>query len=155
MKLRLTACTLLSLAVPLTAPAADDTEPAEMAVRGTRAASDPALPAVTDGVDVRRPADLNVVNVQYGLSYLPSLLVRKRYIGDRNGVVAPRSSGSLQGARSLAYVDGMPPFNLLGNSFGNTPRRGMLAPEEIARMDVAYGPYLASSPATPWASRCS
>ncbi|MEW5887789.1 MAG: TonB-dependent receptor [Pseudomonadota bacterium] len=146
MKLRLTACTLLSLAAPLTAPAADDTELAEMTVRGARPALDPALPAVAEGVDARRLADLNVVNVEDGLRYLPSLLVRKRFIGDRNGVVASRSSGSLQGARSLAYVDGMLLSNLLGNSFGNTPRWGMVAPEEIARMDVIYGPYSALYP---------
>ncbi len=118
----------------------------EMTVSGARPAFDATLPAVTEGIDAKRLAELNVINVEDGLRYLPSLLVRKRYVGDRNGVVASRSSGSLQGARSLVYADGMLLSNLLGNSFSNTPRWGMVAPEEIERMDVAYGPYSALYP---------
>ena len=115
----------------------------EMTVSGARPAFAPSLPAVAEGVTAERLAEQNVINVEDGLRYLPSLLVRKRFIGDRNGTIASRSSGSQQGARSLVYVDGMLISNLLGNSFGNTPRWGMVAPEEIERMDVSYGPYSA------------
>lgn len=144
--LRTAAAVLVLMLLPLPSLGADDTEMGEMTVRAIRPAFDPALPAVVEGVDAERLSDLNIVNVEDGLRYLPSLLVRKRYIGDRNGVVASRSSGSLQGARSVVYVDGMLLSNLLGNSYGNTPRWGMVAPEEIARMDVAYGPYSALYP---------
>jgi iron complex outermembrane receptor protein len=135
-----------ALVAPALAAPEKDTELAEMKVSEARPALDPTLPAVIEGIDAGRLADLNVVNVEDGLRYMPGLLVRKRYIGDRNGVVASRSSGSLQGARSLVYADGMLLSNLLGNSFGNTPRWGMVAPEEIERMDVAYGPYSALYP---------
>ena len=118
----------------------------EMTVSGARPAFDTTLPAVTEGIDASRLADLNVINVEDGLRYMPSLLVRKRHVGDRNGTIASRSSGSQQGARSLVYADGMLLSNLLGNSFGNTARWGMVAPEEIERMDVAYGPYSALYP---------
>lgn len=118
----------------------------EMTVSGARPAFDATLPAVTEGIDARRLAEQNVINVEDGLRYLPSLLVRKRFIGDRNGTIASRSSGSQQGARSLVYADGMLISNLLGNSFANTARWGMVAPEEIERMDVSYGPYSALYP---------
>lgn len=135
-----------ALIAPPLAAADQDTELAEMKVSEARPALDPSVPAVVEGIDAKRLADLNVVNVEDGLRYMPSLLVRKRYVGDRNGVVASRSSGSQLGARSLVYVDGMLLSNLLGNSFANTPRWGMVAPEEIERMDVAYGPYSALYP---------
>ena len=144
MKLKtITWATLRALGAP--AMAADESLP-EMTVSGSRPAFAPTLPAVSEGIDERRLAEQNVINVEDGLRYLPSLLVRKRYVGDRNGTIASRSSGSQQGARSLVYADGMLLSNLLGNSFGNTPRWGMVAPEEIERMDVAYGPYSALYP---------
>lgn len=118
----------------------------EMTVSGSKPAFAPSLPAVAEGITAERLAEQNVINVEDGLRYMPSLLVRKRFIGDRNGTIASRSSGSQQGARSLVYVDGMLISNLLGNSFANTARWGMVAPEEIERMDVAYGPYSALYP---------
>jgi iron complex outermembrane receptor protein len=126
--------------------AADENALPEMTVSGVRSGLPATLPAAVEAIDAGRLADQNVINVEDGLRYMPSLLVRKRYIGDRNGTVASRSSGSQQGARSLVYADGMLLSNLLGNSFGNTPRWGMVAPEEVERMDVAYGPYSALYP---------
>lgn len=139
--------TLLALGAPA-AGAADGAESSlpEMTVSGSRPAFASTLPAVTEGIDERRLADQNVINVEDGLRYMPSLLVRKRFIGDRNGTISSRSSGTQQGARSLVYADGMLLSNLLGNSFANTPRWGMVAPEETERMDVAYGPYSALYP---------
>ena len=131
---------LVALGAPAAGAAEGEQSLPEMTVSGARPAFAPSLPAVAEGVTAERLAEQNVINVEDGLRYLPSLLVRKRFIGDRNGTLASRSSGSQQGARSLAYVDGMLISNLLGNSFGNTPRWGMVAPEEIERMDVSYGP---------------
>ena len=137
---------LAVLGSPLAGAAEGEQSLPEMTVSGARPAFAPSLPAVAEGVTAERLAEQNVINVEDGLRYLPSLLVRKRFIGDRNGVVASRSSSTRQGARSLVYVDGMLISNLLGNSFSNAPRWGMAAPEEIERMDVAYGPYSALYP---------
>ena len=137
--------TLVALGAPVAVAADGEQALPEMTVSGSRPAFAPTLPAVTEGIDERRLADQNVINVEDGLRYLPSLMVRKRFIGDRNGVMTSRSSGN-QGARSLVYADGMLLSNLLGNGYGNTPRWGMVAPEEIERMDVAYGPYSALYP---------
>ena len=78
---------------------------------------------------------------------MPSLLVRKRYIGDYNhAVLSTRASGTGNSARSLVYADGVLLSNLLGNGATFTPRWGMVTPEEIARVDVLYGPFSAAYP---------
>ena len=71
--------------------------------------------------------------------------MRKRYIGDYDhAVLATRASGSGNSARSLVYADGILLSNLLGNGAGFTPRWGLVAPEEIERVDVLYGPFSAA-----------
>ncbi len=79
------------------------------------------------------------------LKYFPSLNVRKRYIGDYDhAVLASRASGTSNSARSLVFVDGIALANLLGNGAAYTPRWGLVAPQEIERVDVLYGPYSAA-----------
>ena len=138
--------TFVALGTPVAGAAEGEQSLPEMTVSGSKPAFATTLPAVTEGITEERLAEQNVINVEDGLRYMPSLLVRKRYVGDRNGTIASRSSGSQQGARSVVYADGMLLSNLLGNSFGNTARWGMVAPEEIERMDVSYGPYSALYP---------
>jgi iron complex outermembrane receptor protein len=79
------------------------------------------------------------------LKYLPSLLVRKRYIGDYNhAVLSTRASGTGNSARSAVYADGILLSNYLGNGATFAPRWGMVTPEEIERVDVLYGPFSAA-----------
>ena len=77
----------------------------------------------------------------------PSLLVRKRHIGDTQAPLATRTSGVGASARSLIYADGVLLSALIGNnnSFAS-PRWGMVSPEEIERIDVLYGPFSAAYP---------
>jgi iron complex outermembrane recepter protein len=87
---------------------------------------------------------VNATDAEDALKYLPSLNVRKRYIGDYNhAVLASRATGTDRSARSLVYADGIPLANLLGNGANYTPRWGLVTPEEIERVDVLYGPYSA------------
>jgi iron complex outermembrane recepter protein len=90
--------------------------------------------------------EMNVVNVEDSLQYTPSLFIRKRYIGDRNGIIATRTSGSTQSARSLVYADGLLLSNLLGNTFSYPPRWNIIGAEEIDTIDVLYGPFSAMLP---------
>nr|WP_295083516.1 TonB-dependent receptor [uncultured Roseateles sp.] len=95
------------------------------------------------GVEIAR--SINATDAEDALKYLPSLLVRKRYIGDYNhAVLSTRASGTGNSARSLVYADGIPLSNLLGNGATFTPRWGMVTPEEIERVDVLYGPFSAA-----------
>jgi iron complex outermembrane receptor protein len=104
------------------------------------------IPTTLEGLaaaDIAR--SINATDAGDALKYLPSLLVRKRYPGDYNhAVLSTRASGTGNSARALVFVDGIPIANLLGNGAGFTPRWGLVAPEEIARVDVLYGPFSAA-----------
>ncbi len=90
---------------------------------------------------------INATDAEDVLKYLPSLTVRKRYIGDYDhAVLGSRASGTGNSARSLVYADGMLLSNLLGNGATFTPRWGLVMPEEIERVDVLYGPFSAAYP---------
>ena len=83
----------------------------------------------------------NVFNPEDALRYMPNLMVRKRYIGDRNALISGRSYSNLQAPRGLVLMDNYLISNFLGRF--DAPRWNMIAPEEIARVDVLYGPYSA------------
>jgi iron complex outermembrane receptor protein len=90
---------------------------------------------------------INALDAEDALKYFPSLVVRKRYVGDfDHAVLASRASGTGNSARSLVYADGILLSNLLGNGATYTPRWGLVTPEEIARVDVLYGPFSAAYP---------
>jgi iron complex outermembrane receptor protein len=104
------------------------------------------LPTTIEGLTAAQiEASVNATDSEDALKYLPSLLVRKRYIGDYNhAVLSTRASGTGNSARSLVYADGVLLSNLLGNGASFTPRWGLVTPEEIARVDVLYGPFSAA-----------
>lgn len=116
-------------------------------VRGLQPTSLPThLPTTIEGIsgdEVRER--INTTDAEDALKYFPSLLVRKRYIGDYDhAVLATRASGTGNSARSLVYADGILLSNLLGNGASFTPRWGLVAPAEIERVDVLYGPFSAA-----------
>jgi iron complex outermembrane receptor protein len=120
-----------------------------MTVIGRRESSLPAqIPTTVEGIDREQlNAEINAVDAEDALKYFPSLLVRKRYIGDYDhAVLATRASGTGNSARSLVYADGILLSNLLGNGATFTPRWGLVTPEEIERVDVLYGPFSAAYP---------
>ncbi|MEO6280983.1 TonB-dependent receptor [Roseateles sp.] len=104
------------------------------------------IPTTLEGVtaaDIAR--SINATDAEDALRYLPSLLVRKRYPGDYNhAVLSTRASGTGNSARALVFVDGIPLANLLGNGAAFTPRWGLVGAEEVARVDVLYGPFSAA-----------
>ena len=106
------------------------------------------IPATIEGVTREQIEEtVNATDSPDALKYFPSLLVRKRYIGDYNhAVLSSRASGTGNSARSAVYADGILLSNYLGNGATYTPRWGMVSPEEIERVDVMYGPYSAAYP---------
>jgi len=87
---------------------------------------------------------INAVNTEDMLKYVPSIVVRKRHYGDTQDPIATRTSGVGASARSLLYVDGILVSSLIGNN--NTtasPHFGIAAPEDISSIDVLYGPFAA------------
>jgi copper(I)-binding protein len=106
------------------------------------------IPTTIEGVSGETVArTVNATDAEDALKYLPSLNVRKRYVGDfDHAVLASRASGTQNSARSLVYADGILLSNLLGNGASFTPRWGLVTPEEIERVDVLYGPFSAAYP---------
>ncbi|WP_342118345.1 TonB-dependent receptor [Pseudoduganella sp. OTU4001] len=104
------------------------------------------IPTTIEGITRKQMEDqVNASDAEDALKYLPSLLVRKRYIGDYNhAVLSTRASGTGNSARSAVFADGVLLSNYLGNGATFAPRWGMVAPEEIERVDVLYGPFSAA-----------
>lgn len=121
-------------------------------VQGAAASSLPTnIPTTRETVtreDIER--SINATDSEDALKYLPSLLVRKRYVGDYNhAILSSRASGTGNSARSAVYADGILLSNFLGNGVGGLsfpPRWGLVTPEEIERVDVMYGPFSAAYP---------
>lgn len=104
------------------------------------------LPSTAESVTAEKLAEtINVVNTEDALKYMPSIMVRKRHIGDTYAPMTTRTSGPGQSARSLILADGVLLSALIGNNNGSaSPRWSMVAPEEIERIDVMYGPFSAA-----------
>jgi iron complex outermembrane receptor protein len=118
-------------------------------VTGTRSYADEhQLPQTTESVTARQVTQaINAVNTEDALKYLPSVLVRKRYIGDTQAPMATRTTGINASARSLVYADGVLLSALLNNNNQNgSPQWFMVSPQEIERIDVMYGPFSAAYP---------
>ncbi|HSV52488.1 MAG TPA: TonB-dependent receptor plug domain-containing protein, partial [Burkholderiaceae bacterium] len=109
------------------------------------------IPTTMEGVTrAQIEQTINATDSEDALKYFPSLLVRKRYIGDYNhAILSSRASGTGNSARSAVYADGILLSNYLGNGVGGLsfpPRWGLVTPEEIDRVDVMYGPFSAAYP---------
>ncbi len=121
-----------------------DASLAPITVSGSRSPLDPNLPTTTASKTAEQVREQNFVNVEDALKYVPTMTIRKRYAGDRNSLIGGRSFSELQPQRGLVYVDGYLLSQFLGQF--NAPRWGMVAPEELERIDVLYGPFSALYP---------
>ncbi len=119
-------------------------------VQGSRPSSLPTtIPTTLESASAESiERTVNASDSEDALKYFPSLLVRKRYIGDYNhAVLSSRASGTGNSARSAVYADGILLSNYLGNGVGGLsfpPRWALVTPEEIERVDVMYGPFSAA-----------
>ncbi len=123
----------------------DDTALPTVTVNSARSTLDRDLP--TTSVSKTQEAlrqQQNIFNPEDALRNLPSMSIRKRYSGDRNALVGGRSFSTTQAPRALVYMDGYLLSNFLGRF--DAPRWNMIAPEEMTRIDVLYGPFSALYP---------
>jgi len=147
---RASAAALAFAAIPLDPAHAEesaDHDHREIVVTGHHADDRIDLPPATRvTLDARDIATkINAISVEDTLKYAPSLIVRKRHVGDNFAPIATRTSGLGASARSLIFADGVPLSALIANNNGNgSPRWSLVAPEEIARVDVLYGPFSAA-----------
>jgi len=88
---------------------------------------------------------INAVDTEDAVKYLPSVFLRKRNYGDTQAVMATRVWGVSSSARSLIFADGVPLTALIANNNNiGGPRWGLVAPAEIERIDLMYGPFSAA-----------
>ena len=153
-----TAC-FVALSLPVAAHAADDTIPP---IPAPPSASQPVQQVVTTDNKTALPENIPAVVAEFTaqqieesvnaftsaetLKYLPDIEVRERYIGDRNGLIATRTTGTTSGAESIVYADDLLLSNFLGNSYSYPPRWGMVSVPEIQTLDFVYGPFSAVYP---------
>ena len=86
---------------------------------------------------------INMSTVEDALMYEPNLIIRRRFIGDPNGVIGMRGSNMFQGSRTMVFADGMPLHYHLQTRWSGSPRWSLVSPSEIEAAEVIYGPYSA------------
>lgn len=86
---------------------------------------------------------INFTNVEDAIANEPNLIVRKRYIGDPNGTLGIRGANIFQTTRSLVFADGLPLHYHLQTQYSGAPRWSVVAPNEVEKVEVLYGPFSA------------
>jgi len=140
--------TLLALALLPAATRADEPAPLEeVIVVGQRQAPITVSPrGLSVSLGAEQFQSVNASGVEDLMKYAPNFFVRKRYIGDLNGVPGFRGTHSTLSARTLVLLDGFLIANFLGNSFSFPPKWGLAGPQEVAQFDIVYGPYSSRHP---------
>jgi len=103
----------------------------------------PQLPSTTASKTTEQLRERSLFNADDAVALLPSITIRKRWLGDRNAFMGGRSYQVFQAGRSLVYVDGYLISNFLSNS---APRWHMVNMEALERVDAVYGPFSAVYP---------
>ncbi|MDQ2077780.1 TonB-dependent receptor [Marinimicrobium sp. ABcell2] len=92
------------------------------------------------------PEDMQAINATTTedlVKYEPSLVIRRRFIGDANGTLGMRGSNMFQTSRAMVFADGVPLHYLLQSRWSGAPRWTMVSASEIERVEVLYGPFSA------------
>mgnify|MGYP001565662387 CR=1 FL=1 len=115
----------------------------EVSVIADRLARETVVVSPTSTITAEELTAINLLTVEDAVAYEPSVVIRRRYVGDPNGVVGIRGSGMFQTARSLVFADGLPLHYLLQTRWSGSPRWSLVGPDEIQTAQVIYGPYSA------------
>lgn len=86
---------------------------------------------------------INVATTEDLVKYEPSIVIRRRYIGDSNGTLGLRGSNMFATSRSMVFADGVPLHYLLQSRWSGAPRWTMVSASEIAQVEILYGPFSA------------
>ena len=104
---------------------------------------DTTLVSPTSKINAVDLQSINLLTTEDAVAYEPSLVIRRRYVGDPNGTMGIRGSGMFQTARSMVFADGLPLHYLLQTRWSGAPRWSLVAPGEIDSAEVIYGPFSA------------
>lgn len=115
----------------------------EVTVIADQVFKDTSLVSPTSSITAQQLEAITITTVEDALAHEPSLIVRKRFIGDPNGVIGMRGSNMFQTTRSMVFVDGMPLHYHLQTRYRGAPRWSLVAPGEIDNVEVIYGAFSA------------
>jgi len=121
----------------------DDQDKETITVIGDGLFSDTTQISPTSTITSEELAFTNITTTEDAIAYEPGLVVRRRFIGDPNGVIGLRGSNEFQGSRSMVFVDGMPVHYHLQTRWNGSPRWSLVSPGEIEQAEVVYGPFSA------------
>lgn len=101
---------------------------------------------VSSPTSLLEPADLAPITAPTTedlVKYEPSVIIRRRFIGDANGTIGMRGSNMFQTTRSMVFADGVPLHYFLQTRFSGSPRWSLVNKDEIGFVEVVYGPFSA------------
>ncbi|MFK8049861.1 MAG: TonB-dependent receptor [Halioglobus sp.] len=130
-------------ALPTLSASTQAQEMEETTVIADRLARETALVSPTSIISAEELKAINLLTAEDSVTYEPSVVIRRRYVGDPNGVLGIRGSGMFQTARSMVFADGLPLHYLLQTRWSGSPRWSLVGPDEIESAQVIYGPYSA------------
>lgn len=113
----------------------------EVTVQGQR--TEQSFPAASSSITAGELDAINFTTLEDAVAHEPSLVVRRRYIGDPNGTLGIRGANMFQTPRSQVYADGLPLHYHLQSRFAGAPRWSLIAPDETEQVEVLYGPFSA------------
>ncbi|MBL4580447.1 MAG: TonB-dependent receptor [Gammaproteobacteria bacterium] len=115
----------------------------EILVWGSASDRNFANPSPTSILTQEDFASINIATTEDVVKFEPSVVIRRRFIGDSNGVMGMRGSNMFQTSRSMVFADGVPLHYLLQSRWNGAPRWTMVSASEIAQVKVLYGPFSA------------
>lgn len=86
---------------------------------------------------------INATTTEDIVKFEPSIVIRRRYIGDSNGTLGLRGSNMFATSRSMVFADGVPLHYFLQSRWSGAPRWTMVSASEIAQVEILYGPFSA------------
>lgn len=102
------------------------------------------MPAVVETLTAEGIERINAVETSDVFKYMPGSYLRKLYPGATNSPLVIRGNNSTMTGRTEVLMDGIriSDFTAAGNS--NAPKWFLVAPQEIERVDMIYGPFSAA-----------
>lgn len=116
----------------------------EVHIWGDKNSSETLYIAPTSRVSAAQMESINLTTIEDAVVYEPGLIIRKRFIGDANGVIGMRNANMFQSTRSSVYADGLPLHYHLQTRWNGAPRWSLVAPDEVESVEIIYGPFSAA-----------
>lgn len=142
-KSKLFAVLYLGVSSPLLLASSDDSLEEVRVWGGKQSTGDAGYVSPTSLLTAEDMIAINAATTEDLVKFEPSLVIRRRFIGDSNGTLGVRGSNMFQTARSMVFADGVPLHYLLQSRWSGAPRWTMVSASEIAQIEVIYGPFSA------------